>query len=90
MTFSFDMRPPVLRSVSQEDDGVEVHDVQEGQETEQRHALMPALSVAQHNALAAIHECLVPNEHLFAFLDDLMVVSGLHVAKIHAAREREL
>ena len=53
-----------------------VHSVVQGEGGEQGDPLMPALfALAQHPALEAVQASLQPQEALFAFLDDIYVVS---------------
>ena len=52
------------------------HEILQGEGGEQGCPLMPALfALAQHDALVSAAGKLQPNERLFAFLDDLYVVS---------------
>ena len=57
------------------DDQGSTHEVQQGEGGEQGDPLMPALfSLGQHAALQQAATQLQPEEHLFAYLDDLYVV----------------
>ena len=57
-------------------DGVQ-HDIHQHEGGEQGDPLMPLLfSLAIHNALAEVSEGMLPTELLFAFLDDVYVVSN--------------
>ena len=68
-----------------ENDSCEVHIVFQGEGGEQGDAMMPLLfSLGQHPALEEVSRSLVPGEHLFAFLDDIYVVSKPgRVGRIH-------
>ena len=53
-----------------------LHHVQQAEGGEQGDPLMPALySIAQHNALAEVHATLRDGESIFAYLDDIYIVS---------------
>ena len=75
----------------EDDEGV-VHEIDQGEGGEQGDALMPLLfSLGQHNALHAVQERLLPNERIFAFLDDVYVVClPDRVAAIHMLLENAL
>ena len=75
----------------EDDEGV-VHEIDQGEGGEQRDAMMPLLfSLGQHNALHAVQERLLPNERIFAFLDDVYVVClPDRVAAIHMLLENAL
>ena len=63
----------LLRQHTWEEDDGTVHTIEGG---EQGDALMPLLfCLGQHAALEAIQREMKPNEKLFAFLDDLCLVS---------------
>ena len=68
-----------------ETDSEEVHIVPQGEGGEQGDAMMPLLySLGQHAALEYVSRSLVLGEHLFAFLDDIYVVSKPgRVGRIH-------
>ena len=58
----------------EDDEGV-VHEIDQGEGGEQGDAMMPLLfSLGQHNALHVVQERLLPNERIFAFLDDVHAV----------------
>ena len=64
------------------------HDVVQGERGEQGDPQMPALfALRLHQALVAVQAGLLPNERLFAFLDDIYVVCS--VADVHAALQVE-
>ena len=75
----------------EDEEGV-VHEIDQGEGGEQIDAMMPLLfSLGQHNALHAVQERLLPNERLFAFLDDVYVVClPDRVAAIHMLLENVL
>ena len=51
--------------------------IEQAEGGEQGCPLMPALfALAQHDALAEANESLLPDEHIFAFLDDLYVIAS--------------
>ncbi len=70
----------------------EVHTVRRAEGGEQGDALMPMLyALGQHRALEAINARLHPGERMFAFLDDLYVVSTPErVVEIYRIVEEEL
>ena len=62
----------------------DAHVVEQAEGGEQGDPLMPALfALGQHRALQEVQAHLLPGEHLFAFLDDIYVVSA-------PARSREV
>ena len=69
-----------------------VHSVRQGEGGEQGDALMPLFfSVGQHSALEATQRVLHPDKRLFAFLDDIYLVSKPErVGEVHKEIEREL
>ena len=59
-----------------EDDFGVVHRIAQGEGGEQGDALMPLLfSLGQHEALQQVHRVLNPGERLFAFLDDVYLLT---------------
>ena len=59
-----------------EDDSGDVHAIQQGEGGKQGDALMPLLhSLGEHHALDEVVRGLVPTEKLFAFLDDVCLVT---------------
>ena len=75
-----------------EDDQGQSFTIPQGEGGEQGDALMPLLyALGQHKALQAIRARLRPGERLFAFLDDLYVISKPErVAEIYGVLEEEL
>ena len=75
----------------EDDEGV-VHQIHQGEGGEQGDVMMPLLfSLGQHNALHAVQERLLPNERIFAFLDDVYVVClPDRVVAIHMLLENAL
>ena len=75
-----------------EDEDGETHTIHQGEGGEQGDALMPILfSVGQHAALEATQRRLRRDERLFAFLDDIYLVSKPErVGEVHSVLEREL
>ena len=69
-----------------------VHTIQQGEGGEQGDPLVPLLfSVGQHDALSAIHEGMRVHERLFAYLNDIWLVSKPErVGDLHNSAEREL
>ena len=69
-----------------------VRTIHQGEGGEQGDPLMPLLfSVGQHDALSAIHEGMRVHERLFAYLDDIWLVSKQdRVGDLHNSAEREL
>ena len=60
-----------------EDDEGTTHKIMQGEGGEQGDAMMPFLfSLGQHPALEAVQAQLIPGEFLFAYLDDIYVVSS--------------
>ena len=61
---------------SWEDDEGIVHDIHQGEGGEQGDPSMPLLfSLGQHPALQAFQAQLLPNERVFAYLDDVYVIT---------------
>ena len=59
-----------------DDDEGETHEIKQGEGREQGDALMPLLyTLGQHQGLQAVQSQLRSSERLFAFLDDIYVVS---------------
>ena len=57
------------------DDCGDTHVIHQGEGREQGDALMPMLyALGQHGALLSLQDFLLPDEHLFAYLDDMYVV----------------
>ena len=75
-----------------EDELGEVHHINQGEGGEQGDALMPLLfSLGQHAALEAVKARLLPGERLFAFLDDVYVVTlPGRVGSVHNILQEEL
>ena len=69
-----------------------VHTIHQGEGGEQGDPLVPLLfSVGQHDALSAIHEGMRVHERLFAYLDDIWLVSKPdRVGDLLNSAEREL
>ena len=60
-----------------DDDEGEMHEIKQGEGGEQGDALMPLLyALGQHQALQEVQSQLCSSERLFAFLDDIYVVSA--------------
>ena len=75
----------------EDDEGI-VHDIHQGEGGEQGDALMPLLfSLGQHPALQAVQAQLLPGERVFAYLDDVYVITTpARVGAIYRLFEREL
>ena len=75
-----------------EDDSGTVHTINQGEGGEQGDPLMPLLfSVGQHPALLATQERLEANEWIFAFLDDIYILTKPErVGAVYAVLQEEL
>ena len=76
----------------EDSDGV-VHGILQVEGGEQGDALMPTLfALGQHDTLVAIQARLIPEERLFAFLDDIFVWSPFpnRMATVHTTMQEEL
>ena len=75
-----------------EDELGEVHHINQGEGGEQGDALMPLLFfLGQHAALEAVKARLLPGERIFAFLDDVYVVTlPRRVGSVHNILQKEL
>ena len=75
-----------------QDDVGTTHRIHQGEGSEQGDPLMPLLySLGQHAALVAMHARLHPGGKLFAYLDDVWLVSQPErVGEVHIVAEHEL